>query len=123
MLIDCESEKIMLPKERLIKSKKRLKEVIEADIVRYDNGRYRLFPHTEIQILANHNVLLRKTEYYTDTHKKLIAKIYRLRLHYIQNKYGLHISLNVFDEGLKIMNFAPVLTNGKASCGKNIRCI
>lgn len=110
----------MLPNHRLIKSKKRLKEVIKADMARYDNGRYRLFPHTEVQILANHNILLRKTEYYTNTHKRLFAKIYRLRLHRIQNKYGLHISLNVFDEGLKIMHLGPVLTNGKACCGKNI---
>lgn len=77
------------------------------------------FPITESDILLKHIVLLRKTEYYKNMNKKLMAIIYKTRLRILQNKYGIHIPLNCCDMGLHIMHTGPILINERVAIGKN----
>jgi len=77
----------------------------------------------EKKILRKHTFLLRKTEYYNNTKKKLRCLIYKALLHNLQSKYCLHVPINTFDKGLKLMHVGPVLVNSKAVGGKKLRCI
>lgn len=79
-----------------------------------------LFCITERSYLWKHNVLLRKAEYYTNTKKKIRSLIYRARLSRYQNQHQIHIPLNVFDKGLRIMHLGPILVNHKVKAGKDI---
>lgn len=80
---------------------------------------YDIFELTEGAILRKHQMLLRKTEYYTNTKKKIRGLFYKVRLYRIQNKYTLHIPINTFGKGLHIMHLEPILVNGNASIGSN----
>lgn len=79
-----------------------------------------IFCIREKDFLWKHNILLRKSEYYTNTNKKLRSIIYRILLFRFQNKQQIHIPLNTFDCGLKLMHLGPILVNGNVICGKNI---
>ena len=74
---------------------------------------------SERAILIRHQVLLRKTEYYVNTGKKLPALLCRIRLNRLQNRYGLHIPINSCEKGLKIMHLGPVLVNSNSHLGQN----
>ena len=78
-----------------------------------------LFLVTEGAILRRHIILLRKTEYFINTNKKIRALIYKLLLRKFQNKYALNIPINRCGKGFKIMHLGPVLINEKAIIGKD----
>lgn len=108
----------------MIDSKEKLKEYLKYEKEQYnlpDNFRYILksIANSEQIIIWKFQYLLRKTEYHMNVHNTL-RYMFRLRqLNKMRNKYGLHIGLNVFDKGLKIMHLGSILTNGNAKVGKN----
>lgn len=73
----------------------------------------------ERAILNKHQKLLRKTEYYTNTRKRIRAFAFKYRLSRLQNKYCLHIPINCCGKGLKIMHLGPILMNGRVTVGEN----
>lgn len=116
-------EKITDNTKRLyINNKADLKEFMEYESKKYKrkNTRMPLFCITEQQFLWKHMVLLRKTEYYLNTKNKIMGTIYKVLLKRYQNMHQIHIPVNSFDKGLRIMHLGPVLVNGKVKGGKNI---
>lgn len=113
----------MLSKDNYIKSKADLREWIDYERKKYGCNRNiifrEVFPISESDVLRKHQVLLRKTEYYTNTGKRFLGVIYKIRLFRIQNKYAIHIPINTCGKGLKIMHVGPVLINGRATVGKD----
>ncbi|MBQ7410439.1 MAG: serine acetyltransferase [Clostridia bacterium] len=103
----------------LIHDKKTLKEFLDYELSKYGNSRFNFLGITENQILKKHQIILRKTEYFVNTNNKIMSLIYRLRLSRIQNKYSLHIPINVCDKGFKIMHLGPILINNNAKIGKD----
>lgn len=112
----------MLAEDKRIKSKKQLKEFLSVEIINrggVSSLMKNFFKMSERAILDSHQKLLRKTEYYTNTHKRLRAVIYKCRLRRLQNKYSLHIPINCCGKGLKIMHLGPILMNGRVTVGEN----
>ena len=111
----------MLSEDKKIKTREQLRETLEADCARYPMSARRILPYllqiSEGAILRRHIVLLRKTEYYTNTGRRLLAKIYYARLMKLQNRYCLHVPVNTCGKGLWIAHVAPVLINGNATVG------
>lgn len=105
-----------------ITDKKTLKEFLEYERQKYGrkNARMPLICIGERSYLWKYNVLLRKTEYYVNTGNKLMGTIYRIWLARYQNKHHIHIPINTFDRGLKIMHLGPILVNGNVRAGKDI---
>lgn len=104
----------------MITNKQELKDYLSAELPKYKvNKIVYLIQGSESAILAKHQVLLRKAEYYTNTGKRLLSTFYRLRLNKIQNKYAIHIPLNTCGKGLHIMHVGPVLLNGEVRTGEN----
>lgn len=70
--------------------------------------------------------LLRKTEYYTNTHKTLVGKLFSFWLQYRLKIYGCKlgytIPINVFGPGLALMHTGTIIVSKEASIGKNCRC-
>ena len=111
----------MLPQENRIQTKARLKEYLAAELPFYRCGiLQRIFAASEKAILRKHQLLLRKTEYHTNTRHRILALWYRLRLNRMQNRYALHIPLNCCEKGLHIMHIGPILINSEAQLGQ--RC-
>ena len=96
----------MLSEERKIKTRAQLREYLEADCARYPMSARRILPYllqiSEGAILRRHIVLLRKTEYYTNTGRRLLAAFYHARLMKFQNRYCLHVPVNCAGKGLWI---------------------
>lgn len=113
---------ISIDRLEYICTKADLKRFLEIESKKYNrkNERIPIIAITENDILWKHNVLLRKTEYYTNIGNKIMKLIYKLRLIRLQNKYSLHIPINCFDCGLRIMHLGPILVNGKVRAGKDI---
>ncbi len=109
----------MLPKNRRIKTKKDLNRFLTTEMKQYGKMGGVLYPFREQDILAKHNILLRKTEYHKNIGNRLRYVFYRVRLNYLQNKYSIHIPLNCCDEGLKLMHVGPILMNSKVCVGRN----
>lgn len=69
--------------------------------------------------------LLRKAEYYTNNKKHIIHKLcyvfYKYRFHKMSVQLGFSIPVNVFDKGLSIAHYGPIVINHKAKIGKNCR--
>lgn len=104
----------------MISSKQELKEYLEIELPRYHVGKIkRWISFSENSILYKHQILLRKAEFYMNTHCKLRAAYYRIRLNQVQNKYAIHIPLNTCGKGLKIMHVGPVLINDRVRLGEN----
>lgn len=104
-----------------ITSKKVLKEWIKYEEKNYGKNKISDFLCiTERQILKYHLKLLRKTEYFYNTNKKIMYYIYKIRLSKLQNKYLMHIPINTCEKGLKIMHVGPVLINNRAKIGKDV---
>ncbi|MBQ3559420.1 MAG: hypothetical protein IJA07_07920 [Agathobacter sp.] len=74
---------------------------------------------SEESLLRYHIILLRKTEYYINTKKKIRALIYKARLRKFQYKYAMHIPINCCGRGFQIVHIGPILINGKATIGEN----
>ena len=79
----------------------------------------KLFCGSEKATLFHIQKRLRKTEYYKNTNKKVRYFLSKIKFNRLENKYGIHIALNTFDKGLKIMHLGPILINGKARIGKD----
>ena len=102
-----------------IETKKELKEVLNIEKAYYPVGKLvYILQGSEKAILRKHQILLRKTEYYSNTHNRIMAGYYKLRLNRIQNKYALHIPLNACGKGLKIMHVGPILLNSNVEVGE-----
>ncbi len=112
----------MLSEEKKIKTRAQLREYLAADCARYPMSARRILPYllqiSEGAILRRHIVLLRKTEYYTNTGRRLLATFYHARLMKFQNRYCLHVPVNSCGKGLWIAHVAPVLINGNATVGE-----
>lgn len=110
----------MLSTEDRITSQNALREWIRYESARYPCGRLsRLLGIGENAILRKHQILLRKTEYYKNTNKKLLYILSRSRLRSLQTKYALHIPLNCCGKGLRIVHLGPVLMNNKVTVGRD----
>lgn len=70
-------------------------------------------------------ILMRKTEYYTNCSRNFFQKIYSMLLQYkyykMRIKYGFSIPLNVFGPGLSIAHIGTIIVNGNSLIGKNCR--
>ena len=113
----------MLNEEKRIKTKAQLKEYLAVECERYPlHGRRYisyLLQISEGAILRRHTVLLRKTEYFINSGRRVRAFIYHARLMRFQNKHFLHIPLNAFGKGLVIYHVAPLVMNDKIKVGEN----
>ena len=108
----------MLSEEKRINNKRQLKEWLTYELRHYPKGLKTLLP-SESAILRKHQILLRRTEYYTNTGNCVMMLWYRFRLNSVQNRYALHIPANTCGKGLHIMHVGPVLINGGATVGEN----
>ena len=106
-----------------IQTRAELKEWLALETARFPNrGKYRILNILNIgenAILRRHQILLRKTEYYINSGKRLMAKIYKIRLLQYQHKYGIHVPPNVFGKGLCIMHAGELHINDQAKAGEN----
>ena len=110
----------MLTATDRIQTKEQLKDWLKYECSKYSSGGIRfIFPVSEADILRKHQILLCKTEYYSNAGNKIIAKLYKLRLSLIQNRYAIHIPINTCGRGLKVMHVGPILINGRVSIGQN----
>lgn len=110
----------MLPKEKTIQTKAQLKDWLDYELPRYSKSRiHNMLQDTEGAVLRRHQKLLRKTEYYYNSGKRLMFRLYNFRLSRMQNRYALHIPINCCGRGLKIMHVGPVLINANAQLGEN----
>lgn len=106
----------------IIKNKDDLKKFLEIERKKYNRKSIKMpiICIVESDFLWKHNVLLRKTEYHINKKHRMRGLIYKVLLNRFQNKYNLHIPINSFGAGLKIMHLGPILVNSKVKCGKNI---
>ncbi len=111
----------MLPVEQRLRTKEQLKEWLAHERKKY--GKFsklkywlRYYERAE---LYRHNVLLRKSEYYYNNHRKIMAALYLYRLKRLQNKYALHIPINTCGKGLYVMHIGPVLINRNSVVGED----
>ena len=112
----------------MITSKRQLKEFLRVEkelylpkkssfewIVTSDN-RYKIYCYLR---------LLRKTEYYYNTRKKLLNKLlyvfYRRRKNILGRKLGMELWENSIDCGLLIYHAGNIVINGYAKIGKNCK--
>ena len=111
----------MLNREKRIKTKEQLKDWLDYELRQYPgkNSVLDVLKISEFSVLRCHQKLLRKTEYYQNTGKKLRALFYRIRLRKLQNKYALHIPVNCCQKGLRIMHLGPVLINNRSIIGED----
>lgn len=113
----------MISDDKRLKTKAQLRDWLDAETARYPNyGRYRIyniFLMSENAILRRHQILLRKTEYFANSGRRIRAKLYKMRLELFQIKYGMRIPINVFQKGLHVMHVGEIHVNGKASAGKD----
>lgn len=116
------SSELNASEKKHINNKKDLKRFLSYESIKYGkkSTRMPLFCITERQYLWKHNLLLRKTEYYINTKNKIMALVYRILLMRFQNNHQIHIPINSFDIGLKLMHLGPVLVNGRVRGGKDI---
>ena len=108
----------------MIKTKKELKEWLTVEEKIYNPGIKKMIPilFDEFQILWLIVKRLRKAEYYSNkNHKSLFAIIARFNLKRIQNRYGVHLPLNVFGKGLSIAHLGPIVINQDTKIGDNCR--
>lgn len=115
----------MIPFEKRINDKKTLHDWLSYEKNKYHvksilfNNVLSFLKLSENAILFKHQILLRKTEYYKNTNKKICYLYSLYKLKRMQIKYALHIPLNCCGRGLKIMHLGPVLINSNVSIGEN----
>ncbi|MED3649945.1 serine acetyltransferase [Heyndrickxia sporothermodurans] len=105
-----------------IKNKKDLKEFLTYESRRYGKRKTSipLICIGEKDYLWKYNALLRRTEYCVNTGKKFMGLFYRFWLSNYQNKHKIHIPINTFDKGLKLMHLGSFLVNKDVRAGKDI---
>ncbi|MDK0855076.1 serine acetyltransferase [Clostridium perfringens] len=106
----------------MIENRNDLKEYIEYEAKKYGlkSSKTPLFLLREKDILWKYNKILRKAEYYHNTNNRLFRALYKFKLNRLSNKYSIHIPMNTFDKGLKLMHVGPILVNGHVKAGKDI---
>lgn len=107
-----------------IHDRKTYREFISYELKKYKKwgGVLRFFPILcfEGQVLVRQQILLRKSELYTNTGHKILGIIYRTRLSRLQIRHGgMNIPINVFDKGLHVIHVGPRNINGGATVGKD----
>lgn len=108
----------------MIQSKKELKEFLKYEKSIYRPGIKEYIPimFDEFQILWLIVKRLRQAEYYTNKKKSSPLAIWaRFRLKRIQNRYGVHLPLNVFDKGISIAHLGSIVINAETRIGQNCR--
>lgn len=75
--------------------------------------------HTEAAVIWSFQRRLRITEYHYNTGHRIRYIFHTILLNRKRNQYGLHIAVNVFDKGLKIMHLGSVLTNPNVRIGRD----
>lgn len=108
----------------MISCKKDYKEYITYEQKKYGiNNNFintiKKFAGSEQAIIWCFQKRLRKTEYYYNCKHRVRYIFSLIILNYKRNKYGLHISTNTFEKGLKIMHLGSILTNGEVRVGKD----
>lgn len=107
----------------MIRSRKELKEWLSYERKKYDEivwgGVWRGIAQTEVAVIWNFQKRLRITEYHCNTGHRIRYIFNTILLNRKRNKYGLHICINVFDKGLKIMHLGSILTNPRVRVGKD----
>lgn len=108
----------------MINSKKELNYYIKKDL--HSRGIKKLkLRHLIFSEELKFQLLLRKSEYYSNKNKSFFSNImytyYYYRLKRLGIKLGWTIPLNVFGPGLCIVHRGTVVVNGKAIVGKNCR--
>ncbi len=105
-----------------IRTRENLKEYINYERNLYKCRKFeRFFPISENGKLLFHIRLLRYTEYYLNTNKKIRYFWNRFRLRRFQQKYSLFVPLNCCKKGLRIMHLGPILINNKARIGCDVK--
>lgn len=110
----------MLNQEDRITNRQDLQEWLKYERAKYPCGFVKRFLTIgETAVLLKHQKLLRKTEYYLNTNKKLRFIISKFKLTRLQTKYELHVPLNCCGKGLKIVHLGPVLINNRSTVGRD----
>lgn len=106
-----------------ITTKDDLKRALQIEKKLYGGGYKYLIPLclSERQVLMKYCVVLRYTEYYLNTGKRLRTYIFRLMLNRMQCKYGIIIEPNTCGIGLSIGHIGSIIINGNCSIGNNLR--
>lgn len=104
-----------------IRTKQQLRQWLQYEKQRYprESVLNYLLQSSEASVIWKHQMLLRKTEYHINAGHKLRAKLLRLRLNRMQNRYAIHIPPNVCGKGLKLMHVGPILMNERVVVGEN----
>ena len=107
----------------MISSKKELKEWLDIERKQYGcktglNGLISYFAGNENAVIWHFQKRMRLTEYYLNTHKKLLYYQSLFRFNHLRNRYSMIIFLNTCEKGLRIMHLGPLLINKKARIGK-----
>lgn len=108
----------------MITNKNELKEYLEYERDKYSISKgikhvLKYIIGAEKDVIWNYQKRLRITEYHYNSKHKARYFANKIFLNHKANKYGLRISLNVFDKGLKIMHLGSILTNKNARVGKD----
>ena len=115
----------MLSEDKRIRTKAQLRDWLAVECARYPLSARRLLPYllqiSEGAVLRRHTVLLRKTEYYVNTGRRLRAALYRALLMRFQNRYSIHVPVNCCGRGLLIPHVLPLGMNGNVTLGEGCR--
>lgn len=98
----------------MINNKNDLIEYLNEDKRIMNTHRKRPSPH---QVCWKYLILLRKTEYYTNTGRKILRKWYNFRLNALSIKTGIYIPVNTFGKGLALPHYGTIIVNGSARFG------
>lgn len=110
----------MLKKEDRIQNKNQLNEWLKYECAKYPCGAVnRALCVGECAILRKHQRLLRKTEYYLNTGKRLRFYVSKLRLTKLQTRYLIRVPLNCCGKGFRIMHLGSILINSNAVIGRD----
>lgn len=112
--------------KRMIASKSDYLEFLRVEGVFYnclsraDNVRcfLKFLGGSEMATIWHYQRLLRRTEYYRNCNKLFRYKLTLIVFNRISNKYGIHIGLNTFEKGLRIMHLGSILVNGNVHVGE-----
>lgn len=107
----------------MIDSKNELKRYLHIEMSLYGDSKKRFIPFSvsEQQMCLKYCIRLRKTEYYLNTGKKTRFFFSKLMLSRLQVKTGIIINCNTCGAGLSIAHMGPIIINGGARIGENLR--
>lgn len=112
----------MNSQHKRIESKSDLRSWLEYERSLYDGSFWRAFLRVrEEDILWHLIVLLRYTEYFMNTNKRLRSTLAKILLYRYENRYQIHVPPNTCGKGLSIAHVGLIVINSKASIGENTR--